>query len=221
MGLALSNPPSGAGKMNNQELVRKAAQQFGFGNQWPALYKLVMAESGFRNTAQNPSSTAYGMFQFLDGTWGGVGGHKTSDPWLQAIYGMRYIKNRYNDPRGAWNFHQAHNWYGNGGVFSGPQMIGVGERGPETVIPLNEQGASFIADIFRKTQVGLDGRATNVTGSVPMGAPSMYNYQIDRSTNFTGAITVQTANPAEFVNQLKQRQRVMALSQAALGGKKP
>ena len=30
-------------------------------------------------------------------------------------------------------------WYAKGGVFSGPQVIGVGESGPEAVVPLKPQ----------------------------------------------------------------------------------
>ena len=33
------------------------------------------------------------------------------------------------------------NWYAKGGVFNGPSVIGVGEAGPEGVVPFNERGA--------------------------------------------------------------------------------
>ena len=29
-------------------------------------------------------------------------------------------------------------WFGNGGIFDAPQIIGVGERGPEAVVPLDQ-----------------------------------------------------------------------------------
>ena len=32
-------------------------------------------------------------------------------------------------------------WYAKGGVFNGPSVIGVGEAGPEGVVPFNERGA--------------------------------------------------------------------------------
>ena len=65
------------------------ANRIGWGGEWPSRCTTwPMGESGFNNVAQNPSSSAYGMFQFLDSTWGGVGGHKTSDPWLQTKYGL-------------------------------------------------------------------------------------------------------------------------------------
>jgi hypothetical protein len=93
-----------------------AASAFGWaGNQWKALERLVHKESSWNPNAQNPTSSAYGLFQFLDGTWGPYGS-KTSDPRLQAQYGMQYIKDRYGDPESALRFHEGHNWYSDGGV---------------------------------------------------------------------------------------------------------
>ena len=212
-GGSYSGMPQGPDHGSNQDLVRRAMLDQGW-HQWPALYQLVMHESSFNNRAQNPSSSAYGMFQFLDPTWANYGGHKTSDPWQQAVLGMRYIKGRYGDPNGAWDFWQRNHWYAEGGLFDGPQTIGVGEKGPEAVIPLNDQGADFL----RKTMSGLGGRGVGLTGSTPLLANTIHNYQIDRSTTFTGAITVQANNPNELINQLRARQRTAALSQAALGG---
>jgi hypothetical protein len=93
------------------------ASMFGWGSagQLAATDQLLMHESGYRNTAQNPTSTAYGMFQFLNSTWAGTGIGKTSDPRLQAIAGGRYIASGYGSPAGAWNFWQGHHWYDNGG----------------------------------------------------------------------------------------------------------
>lgn len=76
---------------------------------------LMMRESGYNNVAQNPTSTAFGMFQFLNATWGGYGIPKTSDPGLQAIAGGRYIRQRYTDPIGAAAHERAFNWYAHGG----------------------------------------------------------------------------------------------------------
>ena len=97
----------------NKKIVNMVASTYGWGSgaQWDALVWVIDHESGFRNTAQNPSSTAYGMFQFLDPTWASVGGKKTSDPTIQAQLGMKYIKSRYGDPLKAKAFWQSHNWY--------------------------------------------------------------------------------------------------------------
>lgn len=37
-------------------------------------------------------------------------------------------------------------WYAKGGVFNGPSVIGVGEAGPEAVVPFNRRGAQPLAE---------------------------------------------------------------------------
>jgi hypothetical protein len=78
-----------------------------------ALANIVSHESSFRPTAQNPTSTAYGLFQFLDSTWATVGCRKTSDAYQQSVCGLRYIQRRYHTPEAAWRFWQAQSphWY--------------------------------------------------------------------------------------------------------------
>ena len=51
-----------------------------------ALTRIMMCESGGNPTAQNPRSTASGLFQYLRGTWNGYGGYrdaKDAPPELQ------------------------------------------------------------------------------------------------------------------------------------------
>jgi hypothetical protein len=78
-----------------------------------ALANIIQHESGYRPTAQNPTSTAYGMFQFLNTTWATVGCTKTSDAYQQSVCGLRYIERRYHTPERAWAFWQAQSphWY--------------------------------------------------------------------------------------------------------------
>ena len=76
---------------------------FGSGH-WDALHQLINNESGWNPNAQNPTSTAYGLGQFLDSTWQGVGAQKTSDPKSQVDATLKYISNRYGDPTKALNF---------------------------------------------------------------------------------------------------------------------
>ncbi len=98
------------------EVARRLAAQRGWtGAQWAALSELVSRESSWNPNAQNPTSSAYGLFQFLDSTWASVGGRKTSDPGKQIAYGLAYIAQRYGTPVGALRFHDAHNWYDRGG----------------------------------------------------------------------------------------------------------
>lgn len=97
----------------NFTYAQQIAPQFGWNDpgELSAWYQIGMNESGWNNNAQNPTSTAYGIGQFLDSTWAGVGGSKTSDPRLQVQYMAQYIKNRYGSPSRALAFWNAHHWY--------------------------------------------------------------------------------------------------------------
>jgi SLT domain-containing protein len=144
-----------------QQMVRQRMRAFGWGDEhWPALRSLISRESSWNPTAQNPNSTAFGLFQFLDSTWGGTGIAKTSDPGLQTEAGLRYIRNRYGDPSAAWqhwlarvpiNGQDMGHWYRTGGIFDQPSVIGVGEAGPEAVIPLDARGARFMSQLINET----------------------------------------------------------------------
>lgn len=74
-------------------------------------HELIRKESNCRAEAQNPTSTAYGIMQFLNGTWKGVGCVKTSDPVEQIRCGDKYIKARYSSWSNALAFHKANGWY--------------------------------------------------------------------------------------------------------------
>lgn len=65
-------------------------------------------ESTWNPTDQNDHSSAYGLFQFLNGTWKG---EKTSDPEKQAEEAVDYIKQRYGNPVKALQFWDQNNWY--------------------------------------------------------------------------------------------------------------
>lgn len=121
---ALNSLPGGAGGSTsavnagaaaNQAIGAVQAGAYGWSpsqdkTQWDDLVKLWNQESGWNNTAQNPTSTAYGIAQFLDTTWAPYG-PKTSDPTTQIQYGLEYIKGRYGSPSGAWAHEVQWNWY--------------------------------------------------------------------------------------------------------------
>jgi cell wall-associated NlpC family hydrolase len=133
------NTMTGAGNIKgNKAIMQRWAARYGWGTgqEWSSLNTLEMHEAGYNNLAQNPGSTAFGMGQFLDTTWASVGGKKTSDPNLQAMYMMKYIKQRYGNPEKAWSQYYDHpggvGYYGSGGIASDISV--VGDRGPEIMI---------------------------------------------------------------------------------------
>ena len=88
-----------------ESIVRAAASAYGWGSgaNWEAIRFIIQHESSWNPNAQNPTSTAYGLFQMLVET--------SSDPAVQAANGMAYIAGRYGTPVNAMAFWQANNWY--------------------------------------------------------------------------------------------------------------
>lgn len=102
--------------------ARSLMDRYGWSeDDYEALVELWNRESGdpkagagrvtWNPLAQNPASTAFGIAQFLDGTWEGTGFQKTVDPRKQIEAGLAYIAGRYGSPRRALLFHNRNNWY--------------------------------------------------------------------------------------------------------------
>lgn len=102
--------PSSAADLANQTLGRAMAAAYGWGagQQWTALNNIVMAESGWDAYAKNPSSTASGIAQNINGF--GPGYQEGNAP-QQIAWMLSYIKGRYGTPVAAWQFHLANGWY--------------------------------------------------------------------------------------------------------------
>lgn len=97
--------PGEAAKLGHQMMLA-----YGFGeDQWSCLYNLWQRESGWRTTAGNPSSGAYGIPQALPGSKMGPGWQ--NDATVQIRWGLGYIKGRYNTPCGAWSAFLSKGWY--------------------------------------------------------------------------------------------------------------
>lgn len=141
---------SGPGVGPVVDQVRAAAARFGWGDgaQWQALSRLIQKESSWNPNAQNPTSTAYGLFQFLNSTWGTVGGFKTGNAGQQAEFGLRYIRQRYGSPAGALDFHNRNNWYAKGGPV--PSLYDNGG-----VLPPTPNGYSLYANHTGKPEAVL------------------------------------------------------------------
>lgn len=131
----------GSGPIKDQ--VKQAMSSSGWdrGAQWNAVDFIVQNESSWNPNAQNPTSTAYGLFQFLDSTWGAYGHTKTNNPKLQGEAGETYIKRRYGDPLGAERFWRANRWYDNGGwLDTGLTLVRNNTGTPEPVLNPSQWG---------------------------------------------------------------------------------
>lgn len=168
---ASSGGPSGvvpavpSSRAANEAIVQSVfSSMFGWtGPEWNATIQLLMQESGFNNVAQNPTSTAYGMFQFLNSTWGGYGVAKTSDPTQQSIAGGRYIKARYGDPLGAEAHEQSYHWFESGGyLMPGATAAANGTGKKEMVLPPSMTSTMEALD----SAVSSGGRPRSSGGSV-------------------------------------------------------
>lgn len=96
----------------HQEFVR-ATSIAGVPPHWatnPAMLELVHRESRFRVDADNPTSTAFGLFQMIKSTWKAYCPevpYGSRDACWQAVGGFRYIEDRYSTPERALGFWMA------------------------------------------------------------------------------------------------------------------
>ena len=90
-----------------------AADMYGWtGDQWACLDNLWQRESGWRTTAGNKSSGAYGIPQSLPGSkMAKYGDDWRTNPATQIKWGLAYIKGRYATPCGAWSHFLDKHWY--------------------------------------------------------------------------------------------------------------
>lgn len=81
-------------------------------SQYTCLVSLWTRESGWRVTAGNKSSGAYGIPQSLPGSkMASAGPNWRTDAATQITWGLGYIKGRYKTPCGAWDHFLRKNWY--------------------------------------------------------------------------------------------------------------
>jgi hypothetical protein len=94
----------------NKRLGQAMAASYGWatGAEWTALNNLVMSESGWSDTAANPTSDARGIAQNING-WSSD--YQEGNARQQIAWLLSYVKSRYGDPIHAWQFHLANNWY--------------------------------------------------------------------------------------------------------------
>jgi hypothetical protein len=106
---AAASTPSGTPK----QIARQMLSQYGWsGGQFSCLSPLWEHESGWKVTAENASSGAYGIPQALPGSqMTSAGGDWQTSAATQIKWGLTYIHDRYGSPCGAWAHEQSSNWY--------------------------------------------------------------------------------------------------------------
>lgn len=91
-----------SGPSDAKRIVREMAERRGWsGSEWDALEGLIQRESGWNPNAKNPTSSAAGLFQFLDSTRKNYGISIDSPLTAQIEAGLRYIADRYKSPSAA------------------------------------------------------------------------------------------------------------------------
>ena len=115
-----------------------AASMYGWtGAEWTALNNVAMRESGWNPTAQNPTSSAYGIAQNI----GGRAGYPDPSPAGQIAWMLAYIKSRYGDPIAAWQHELSAGWYDRGGLLPPGLSLAYNTTGrAEVVAPGSDYG---------------------------------------------------------------------------------
>ena len=111
---ALANRGYEPGVTDPQEIARQILKnKFGYGSsQFSCFNNIIMRESKWDINATNPSSGAYGIPQALPGSkMASEGSDWRTNPATHIIWGIKYMKDRYGSPCGAWGFKSSHGWY--------------------------------------------------------------------------------------------------------------
>ena len=110
-----------AGNASVKDKVKAAFKSLGWnvGAPWAATDWIVGKESSWNPVARNPSSGAFGLFQFLGSTKDQYLPDENPDPFIQGKAGRQYIKDRYGDPEKAKAFWEVNGWYRDGGWVRG------------------------------------------------------------------------------------------------------
>ncbi|WP_334137039.1 tape measure protein [Corynebacterium variabile] len=181
----------------NREMGKQMAARVGWtGDKWDALDQLWQHESGWNHLAQNPSSTAFGIPQFLDSTWASVGVAKTSDPKQQIAAGIKYIQQRpdyQGDPRLAWQLWNSRSphWYDNGGQLKPGTTLAQNDTGKTEAVLTNGQWTDVS---------GLVGELSKLVPAVRSFAPQIQSF-VDDNPQIQQAVEVGTETMKSFNEQ--------------------
>ena len=159
--------------------VQEVFARHGFtGAEWEAAKWIIQKESNWDPNATNPSSGAFGLFQFnpMGGdTLGQYLPSRSTDPAVQADAGARYMRNRYGTPTAAKAFWEANQWYDQGGLASGIGVMQKNVLNPERVLSPAQTKAfdafvyNFMPELvrqFRQNPLDLQRHFARLTGEI-------------------------------------------------------
>ena len=180
-------------------------KQAGIPESWfNGLNSIIQQESGWRVNATNPSSGAYGIPQSLPGNkMASAGSDWRTNPITQLKWMYSYIKERYGGLQNALSFRAAHGWYGNGGEFDSPKVIGVGEDGPEFVINPQKSTADHLIDkaILQRAKVAPESPTASLTRIMEqVKYSSVAGYGTPDSSTVAGQNIVKVNNQGQAID---------------------
>jgi hypothetical protein len=117
---------TGTGRVRDDVLAVANRYGWGTGAQWAGIDYIISHESNWNPKAQNPSSSASGLFQEIDSTWAATrpasaaafAHAKDASNADQAQAGLRYISGgsrNFHDPVSAQQYWASHHYYDRGG----------------------------------------------------------------------------------------------------------
>lgn len=206
--------------MDTKAIISEAATRYGLDPDTALRVAAIETGGTFDPRAQNPSSSAGGLFQFLDATWKqyGNGKHKY-DPYANADAGMRFMRDNIKALRTklgreptAGEVYLAHQ-QGAGGaslILSNPSANAIALLGRDKV-KLNGGNESMtagdFASLWDKKIANAPGMSTSlVSGMAPSGSMANSNdsqFSVDQA----GAVSyVDVVTPENFTQEEKDRQ---------------
>lgn len=112
-GTAAMSETESLSESDPRDIARALMPEFGFSlDQFGCLDSLWTRESNWTVTADNPTSSAYGIPQALPGSkMASAGADWATNPVTQITWGLGYIQDRYGSPCSAWGHSQSVGWY--------------------------------------------------------------------------------------------------------------
>jgi SLT domain-containing protein/type II secretory pathway pseudopilin PulG len=185
-----------------------------------ALLRRINVESGGNPRAINLTDSnakaghpSKGLMQTIDGTFNAYRNPTLSsdiyDPMANIYAGSNYAVKRYGSIA-AIDPLVKHGGYDSGGILAMGRTLTDNATGKPEAVLTSEQWNS----IASLAAGGIEAQSAMVRGSSVPTRASTTNYysRVDKSTNFSGPITVMSNDPAELERKLMDKKRLLALT---------